>query len=146
MTIFDHLTNVTVGKKDWKMLDETDRKSWSSYMINRLLSMEIDYIETVAELQKYTIGNMPNDMVHRLYIELLPRQKVWNKYIKDENREKRTDVLKILCEHFGLGQRETDAYLSMLEETETGRQELQEILTSYGYEPESTTKKKKKNG
>ena len=81
-TIFDHISGVTDKKTPWSKLSVLDRKSFSVYLVNRWLSMNMDFIETVNELQKYTIGQISSAETYKLYFDILPKQKQLNKYIK----------------------------------------------------------------
>ena len=46
-SLFDHIREVTaVQKVDYfDTLSVDDRKSWSNYMVNRFLSMKIEWVE-----------------------------------------------------------------------------------------------------
>ena len=81
-TIFDHLANITWKKTDWNTLDEASQKTFSPYLINRWLSMNPNYIEIVDMFQQYTIGPLSKKHVYQLYLDFLPKQKSFNKYIK----------------------------------------------------------------
>ena len=78
-TIFDHLSNITDKKVPWSTLNDVDRKAFSVYLINRWLSMNMDFIEIVNELQKYTIGQLSPAETYKLYFDVLPKQKQFNK-------------------------------------------------------------------
>jgi len=67
-SLFDHLSGITDKKVSWDSLSEVDRKSFSPYMVNRFLSMNMDFIELVNEFQKYTIGELSNREVYKLYL------------------------------------------------------------------------------
>jgi hypothetical protein len=140
MTLFDHLGNVTVTKRPWRDVPPQDRRSWSTFMINRFLSMEYDYVETVAELQPLTTGNMPDGAVHDMLCDLLPKRKVWNKYIKDQSRDRRTELASVLAAHFAVGNREAEEYLTQLESTPAGIEELAGILLAHGIDTNQKTK------
>ena len=56
MTIFNWLDQIFFYKKDWNEFTETEQKVFQSYIINRFLSMNKDYIEIVNYFQKYSIG------------------------------------------------------------------------------------------
>ena len=73
-TLFDHLANITWKKKPWSELSETDQKSFSPYLINRWLSMNINYIELVDMFQQYTIGPLNKKHVYELYFDFMPKQ------------------------------------------------------------------------
>ena len=46
-TIFDHLANITHKKVPWEKLSDLDQKSFSPYLINRWLSMNMGLIEII---------------------------------------------------------------------------------------------------
>ena len=58
-TLFDHIKQITekkVSKGYWESLSESEEKSFSTYLVNRYLSMNMNWIDFVNSLQKYTIG------------------------------------------------------------------------------------------
>ena len=70
MKIFDWLNQITYNKKDWNTFSEEDHKSFSTFIINRFLSMNKEWIEIVNMLQQYTIGMESKD-VYNLYKNLI---------------------------------------------------------------------------
>ena len=54
-TLFDHIKQVTNVQNQlyWDELSESDKKTWSNYMVHRFLSMKADWIEVVNEIQQY---------------------------------------------------------------------------------------------
>ena len=56
----ENFTDIKAGLKDKKVkcdsLSELDRKSFSPYMINRFLSMNMDFVELINEFQKFIQG------------------------------------------------------------------------------------------
>ena len=53
-SLFDHIREVTAVQKTnyFETLSVEDRKTWSNYMVNRFLSMKMEWVELVNELQK----------------------------------------------------------------------------------------------
>ena len=53
-SLFDHITHITQHqtKGYWDSLNETEKKQWSNYMINRFLSMKMEWTDFVNEIQK----------------------------------------------------------------------------------------------
>ena len=76
-TLFDHLNNISYIKKEWSSLSEMDKKTFSTYMINRFLSMSTTYIDLVNEIQHYTNGQLGDKEVYNLYKEILPKRKAF---------------------------------------------------------------------
>lgn len=130
-TIFDHLSGLTDKKISWEQLSEADKKSFSSYMVNRFLSMNMDFIELINEFQKYTIGGLSSREVYKLYLDILPKQKQFNKYIKGKKEEKyNTELIELLSKHFLISEKQTVEYLDMSHETSLNT--LKEIVKKYG--------------
>jgi hypothetical protein len=127
-TLFDHLANITWKKKPWSELSETDQKSFSPYLINRWLSMNINYIELVDMFQQYTIGPLNKKHVYQLYFDFLPKQKSFNKYIKGKKQDKyNKELVKLIADHYQVARIEAEEYISLLEQTE-----ISSLLKKYG--------------
>lgn len=127
-TLFDHLANITWKKKPWSELSETDQKSFSPYLINRWLSMNINYIELVDMFQQYTIGPLNKKHVYQLYFDFLPKQKSFNKYIKGKKQDKyNKELVKLIANHYQVARIEAEEYISLLEQSE-----ISSLLKKYG--------------
>jgi hypothetical protein len=130
-TIFDHLSNITFKKKDWNSLSELDQKSFSPYLINRWLSMDMDFIEIVDMFQKYTIGPLDKKHVYQLYHDILPKMKIYNKYIKGKKaKEYNKDLLEMLTSHYQISKRDAKLYIDFWKEN--GIDDLKNLLKDYG--------------
>ena len=127
-TIFDHLAYITWKKTPWNTLDEASQKSFSPYLINRWLSMNMDYIEIVDMFQQYTIGPLSKKHVYQLYFDFLPKQKTFNKYIKGKKQDKyNKDLVKMIADHYQIARIEAEEYIGLL-----GKDNLISILKKYG--------------
>ena len=132
--LFDHIKWITEKQtKDyWDTLNDTERKRWSNYMINRFLSMKVDWISFVNEVQQYNLK--PKDL-YRLYIDILPKGKQWLKYTKRRKKMNYPNwLLEIMTKDFEISILEARHHLDMLYMTEQGKQEVREILMKYGTE------------
>jgi len=131
MSIFDHFNNITYNKVGWANLSEVNRKSFSSFMMNRLLSMNTDYIEIVNELQKYTVGVLPPEVVYALYIDLIPKKKQFNKYVKASKETKfNSELVELLSKYFCISLKEATEYLDLL--LPDRRNTVVDLLKKYG--------------
>lgn len=130
-TIFDHLSGLTDRKVPWEELSEIDKKSFSVYMVNRWLSMNMNFIEIVNEFQKYTIGQLTPEQTYRLYLDVLPKQKQFNKYIKSQKEEKyNPDLVKLLSQHYLISRSETMDILDLYVENDINT--LIKVIKLYG--------------
>jgi hypothetical protein len=84
-SLFDHIQAITAVQSPnyWEEISDEDKKSWSNYMTHRFLSMKMEWVELVNELQKYSL--QPKEL-YKLYTNVLPKGKQWLKYIKRRNQ------------------------------------------------------------
>lgn len=130
-TIFDHLSHITEKKTPWDKLSEADQKSFSPYLINRWLSMNMDLIEIVDMFQQYTIGELDRKHVYQLYQELLPKRKMYNKYIKAKDSDKyNKELLEFVAKHYQISIREATEYVAMM--LDIDKELVIDILRKYG--------------
>jgi hypothetical protein len=113
ITIWDHIKNITTAKGKY-LGDE----GWNNWMVNRFLSMERDYCEVVNYIQKNT-WQMKGEYLYNLYKDIIPKQYVYLKYIKAQNKkEYKEDVLEAVQSYFEVSKREAKEYIDMLSENE----------------------------
>ena len=130
-TIFDHLAGITHKKTKWEDLTEADQKSFSPYLINRWLSMAPELIEIVDMFQHYTIGPLTREHVYKLYYDILPKGKFFNKYIKGKKSDKyNTELVKFIAEHVQISKREAMEYIDYWKKDHID--ELKSLLKKYG--------------
>ena len=132
--LFDHIKWITEKQtKDyWDTLNDTERKRWSNYMINRFLSMKADWTSFVNEVQQYNLK--PKDL-YRLYVDILPKGKQWLKYTKRRKKMNYPNwLLEIMTKDFKISISEARSHLDILYMTEQGKIEIREILMKYGTE------------
>jgi len=135
-SLFQHLDSIYTDQrvKYWDELELADQKTYSPYMINRLVSMTPDYIEVVNELQKY-YGSIGPRESYLFYSQLLPRKKMWSKYIKASSQVKYESwMLELLSQYFQVSQNEIESYLEICMKSEEGKMYIGSILEKYGVE------------
>lgn len=129
-TIFEHLSGIKEKKEPWEKLSVMDQKSFAPFIINRWLSMDMELIETINELQQYTVGmrDVGAREVYKIYYDILPKKKSFSKYIKGKSEGKYNDnVLKYLAEYYKVSQREVIDYMEIL-----SKDEITKILKKFG--------------
>ena len=127
-SIFDHLSGIKEKKTSWESLTDMDKKSFSPFIINRWLSMNLDLLPIINILQKYTIGLLSPKEVYKLYLDFLPKKKTFDKYVKGKKEGKyNKELLQYLSKWYGVSYREVQDYLEILP-----KQEVLDILKKYG--------------
>ena len=139
-SIFEHLSGIKEKKTSWESLTDMDKKSFSPFIINRWLSMNLDLLPIINILQKYTIGLLSPKEVYKLYLDFLPKKKTFDKYVKGKKEGKyNKELLQYLSKWYGVSYREVQDYLEILP-----KQEVLDILMKYGM-TEKEAKKLLKN-
>jgi len=131
-TIFDHLNDLTNKKTPWSEYTESDKKSFGVYMINRWLSMDFDLIDLVNYIQQYTINILDKASTYKVYLDLLPKKKIYNKYIGKSKKKSNEQVLEILSRHFQISYAEAEEYLDIINKDDGGKLYLIGIFKIYG--------------
>ena len=126
MTLFDWLNQILLHKKNWEDFDESEQKTFNTFMINRFLSMSSDFVEAVNICQEHTYQMKEKD-VYNLYKNLFPKQKKFLRYIKGKKDKFPKKLLNFLSEHFQVSQREVTDYLDIL-----NKNDIEQICKQYG--------------
>ena len=141
-SLFDHLNAIFTDQSVdyYDSLSVEDRKTYSIYMINRLISMNMDYIEMVNEIQKF--WEVVKDRESYLFFsQCLPLGRQWNKYIKSKVEKKYEEwVVKLVALYFEVSKMEAGDYIDLFMTTSKGKARLKEIFETYGIEPRKIKK------
>ena len=134
-SIFDFLNCLFMTKTKWDDLSELDKKAFSPYMINRFISMHPDYVGVVNYLQQYTISGMNPREVYKLYLDLLPKQKFFAKYIKaknDDSEKLAPKLIEFIAEQEQWSTDESKENILFILSMPTGNQLIKEYLKMFG--------------
>lgn len=141
LTLFDHLSGITDKKTPWEKLSDADRKSFGCYMINRFLSMNQDLTEVVDQLQPYTCNLLSPEMVYKLYSDILPKNKIFFRYIKNKKEGKyNSDLVELLSKHFEIASNEVIDYLDIIFQSDSLKDELEGLLAGYANDKKQVKK------
>jgi len=114
-TLFDWLEEITVKKTPPGDFTEESWDSFNSYMVHRYLSMDINYIDIVNYVQKINPQN--KKQIYSIYREMIPKQKVWLKYVKSQTPKKKEELVEYVAKYFECSLGEADHYIDILRET-----------------------------
>jgi len=131
-SLFDHLNEVRVGKnpKYFDTLSDADKKTWSNYMVCRFLSMQMDFVDSINDLQYYQDKLTP-EQFYRVCIDIVPKAKVFVPYIKNSRERYNKILLTLLCLHFKDSERNVVEYISLMT-----NDDIRSIVKNYGYSTE----------
>jgi len=147
--LFEHLNELTNGTDPlyWSSLTGGEKVEFSPYMVNRFLSMNPDWLETVDDLQRFTVGILPKDKVFALYHEILPKGRIFLKYVKGKSRAKIPDELAtMLMRYFDSSENEMYEYFSLLMRSAQGKSFIVELMQAYGMDEKELKKIRKEVG
>ena len=114
-TLFEWLNEITVTKTPTEKFSEESWDKFNSYMVHRYLSMYIGYIDIVNYVQKINPTN--KKQIYTIYREMIPKQKVWLKYVKSQTSKKNAELVDYVAEYFECSLGEADHYIDILRET-----------------------------
>lgn len=133
MTVFNWLEEITVKKTLPNDFTQQDWDDWNSYMVHRFLSMNMSYIDIVNFVQNINPQNKKE--IYTVYREMIPQRKIWNKYIKNQNKKDNKELAKIIANKLSIGSDEASSYIPVL-----GKEGITEILSDLGYEKKELKK------
>jgi hypothetical protein len=128
MNVIDWMNQLLVHKKPWDSFTESEQKSFNSYIINRWLSMDKDFIEIVNYFQRYAVGTLEQREVYTFYKDVLPKGKRFNRYIKSKlDKKYDEELITTMCIYFECSKLQVKENLQLI-----SKEELKSILSMYG--------------
>ena len=127
MTVFNWLEEITVKKTPPNNFTQQDWDDWNSYMVHRFLSMNMSYIDIVNFVQNINPQNKKE--IYTIYREMIPKRKVWNKYIKNQNKKDSKELATVIANKLSIGSDEASSYIPTL-----GKDGITEMLSDLGYD------------
>ena len=112
--IFDWLKQINYHKQPADSFTDKDWELFNSYMIHRFMSMNRDFIEVVNYVQE--MPPQEKILIYNIYREYIPKNNKWNKYIKSNVKQHKTELLQYLSRYWECSQREVKEYLDFLED------------------------------
>lgn len=145
-SLFDHIKAITSEQdpKYWDTLEDSDKKTWSNYMVHRFLSMNKDWIEILSEIQPYT-QTLPPKQLYLTLIDILPKGRYFLKYVKGKSESKYESFLvNLIRKNFECSTNTALEYCDILYSSIGGRESIKELCELYGVDKKEITKLKLK--
>ncbi len=124
LLLLDYLTK---EKKPWEKLTKEEQKTFEAFMINKYLSMDLYFIEVINQLQ-FLSNSIPKEMVWRLYLEVLPKERYFNKFIKSEKKETDKEIESVK-KFFNCNEEIAETYITLLKRKD--KKKLEEIINNF---------------
>lgn len=139
-SLFDHIKQLTNVQNPmyWDTITESDKKTWSNYMIHRFISMKTDWIEVANEIQRY--WELKPKTVYQFYIDILPKGRTFLRYTKSKKKSKVEKwAMEHLVDYFECSEREVEEHLELLT-----KEQVTTIIMKYGIDDKQLKKIYKK--
>ena len=137
MKIWDWLNQITYEKKNWSSFTEDQQSSFNPYMIHRFVSMYNGYIDIANIAQKIPLTE--KEKVYTIYKTLLPKKKMYLKYVKNQNQKNYKELAEYVSDYFEISLGEADEYIYLLQDYG-----VRDILWRMGVSEDETEKLIKK--
>ena len=128
MTPFDYLKLVHNKKAKWEDLNNEEQKSWNTFIINRALSFNSDYLNIVNNIQPHTGGQLTPAEIFKYYQDMLPNNFRFKKWIKGKKEKKHNPtLLALLSGYFECSCKQAEDYLNLMK-----KKDIKSLLISIG--------------
>lgn len=128
MTPFDWFNQVTQ-----KTGTDVDLSDWNTFMVNRIASMNKRTVWIADEMNKNT--GLTSQQVFDFYYNMMPKGKVYNKYIKSSKGD---EVLDIIQQVYKISAGEARSYVDLLTDEDIAH--LRDYLFTGGVEQKKSSK------
>lgn len=133
-SLWDHLKAITKDQKTdyWSTLTDEDRKSWSTFMIMRFLSMNPDWIQIINYLQPF-VEKLDPPVVYELLIGVIPKSNVFLRYVKaDSNKITYPDwLVDLVSKEYRCSNEQARDYIRILMSVNGGPEPIYKICSKY---------------
>jgi len=133
--LFDHLKAIYLESYDPKYFDdlsETDKKTFSPYMINRYLSMNPEWLFITNIVQQYSF-DMPTESLYKVYANFIPKGKTFLKWVKGRKEKKyNTELIELVSLYYEVSKYEATNYITILLSKDEWKERLIEVCKMYG--------------
>jgi hypothetical protein len=133
INLFGWLNEITLYKSPIEKFTEEDWKTFNTFMVNKYISMNPEYIEIANYLQKYS--NSPKQQIYTMYKNIIPKKKVYLKWVGGNKKSQNTELVEKLSQYFLVSKRETEDYLDILHKSD-----VKNILISMGEDDKNIKK------
>jgi len=114
--IFCWLQEITLYKTPAEEFTDNDWEKFNSWLVHRFISQSVYYVE-VADYAQSMLPTMKKE-IYNFYKEMIPKRKVWLKYIKTKNKEVNKELISHIASYYEVGLREARSYINVITDEE----------------------------
>jgi len=131
MDINTAIKHLTTYKTNFDDIDSHEMATFPFYIVNRLISMDIEYLDTINTLQIVSNLYLDTEQQYKLMQLVLPRKLGYNKLIKSNTKsDKDIDIIiKSIMNYYNCNGRIALSYYNMLIDIQDGKDELIHIIS-----------------
>lgn len=131
--LFDHVKHIReVQAPDYyKNLSDTDRKTFSHFMILKVLSMNPTLIEDMSWIFRY-FDVIPSEQFYTLLITVCPPDRRFYPWVKSKREKMNKELVDLVARKFEISTDRANEYISMMITAPGGVEELVKICQGYG--------------
>jgi len=133
--LFDHLKAIYQEPYDPKYFDklsETDKKTFSPYMINRYLSMNPEWLWLTNLVQQYSYDMTP-EALYKVYADLIPKGNIFLKWVKGKkDKQYNKELIELISLYYEVSTQDAATYIMILLSKDEWKKRLIEICRMYG--------------
>lgn len=109
-TLFSWINEICVEKRDWEDIPTEQKEVWSTFMVNKILSHDINLLPIVNEVQELEVEPK---YIYNIYREVIPKGKRYIKLTKNSKR-KIPEYIKLIANKLEISTAEVTSYLDLL--------------------------------
>jgi hypothetical protein len=139
--LFDHVKHIrTIKSADYyDLLSDNEKKSFNHFMILKALSMDSSMVEICSELYKL-FDKIPSKQFYKLLIDVTPKSSRFFPWIKKKHIWHSQALLDIISKHFEVSNRQSNEFVNILIQNDSGINRLIEICKLYGIDDKEIEK------
>jgi len=110
--IFEWLNEITFYKTPTEDISDDSWNCWNSWLAHKYVSMDIRYIELANYIQTIPYDN--KHQLYQIYREMIPKSKVFLKYLKSKTKKKSATLIEYVAKYFECSLGEAEEYIDIL--------------------------------
>jgi hypothetical protein len=111
-SIFDFMKEITVKKSNWNTFSDEEKELFNPFMINKLVSMNKDYIDIANLAQQFPPSE--KEQVYKFYCEFLPKKSIYSKFIKKNKEKFNFELIQSISSYYSCSFSEAEEYIFLL--------------------------------